>query len=360
MVGRTKKERDRWQVAQWDKNDKLICEIIEARARPWSPISVFDIMKSLKEKVKEDNKKTQRQFIHDHGGTDEGWKPERCISRQAVHTHLKQLVRALSDGSDGSDGRIIRTGRGAYSSKTASKIGKDLLGTHANLDLVAWFIGQLESYDVPAELLAKGRNLLKNYLLFLGGVYKMLDQFLIRELGNKLTLPIIMPVPETDGKVEGEQDQGSERLFNFDPSYKVKMPNLTIRIPGQAKPLSVGGTSISAQIFQETIADINPYMFNVTITACYLEMALRKLYEGVGKEAPGLFLYGDMLAGEGKESLQKTTNDIDRIAAWWGEVSDYIPSSGMFRFMTVVSINSTRTFKKALSKIAPDYHVEVQ
>jgi hypothetical protein len=325
LVERTKKERDRWQVAQWDKNDKLICEIIE-QSLPWRPISLSDIMKSLKEKAKEANKKAQAQFIHDHG-TEKEWTDEKCISRQTVHTHLRKLAA--------SGGRIIRTGRGAYSSKSAREIGKDLLGTQAH-DLVEWFIEQLQSYAVPAELLTTGRNLLKNYLLFLSGVYGMFDQFLIKEYQGS------------------ERLFNLERLFNFDAPRKVKMPNLTIRIPRRGEPLSVGGTSIVGQILQQLVADINPYMFNVTITACHLEMILRKLYEETGKEAPRLFLYGDMLEGAGKESLQKVTNDIDKICVWWAEVSEYIPSSGMFQFMTVVSINSTRTFKRALSKIAPD------
>jgi hypothetical protein len=335
MVRRMK--RDRVQASQWDKNHVLICGIIEEKFSG-VPFSVSDIMKSLTKKVEKDNKNAYAKFVHDHGTIKYTGTEEKCISRQTIRTHLKQLI---------TDSKIKSDGRRSYTSKTSGEIGKDLLGLQA-YDLVDWFIQQLQSCVVPTELLTKGKKLLKNYLLFLSGVYYFFEQFLIKESASQLTLPRII-LDETTavafGKAIGVTVPETD-IFNFDASRKVNMPKLTIRRSGGAEPLSVDRTSILKQM----AANVNPYTFNVTITACHLEIALRELYEKTGKEAPALFLYR-MLEHEGRESLQKVTTDLKRIGAWWAEVADYIPSSGMFRFLTVISINSTPAFKRALMQV---------
>jgi len=334
LVRRLKNKRDKWQAARWDKNHQIIKKIIDERYLRHA-FSVSDIMESLKEKVEGTNR---------NHAADEGWIDEGVPSRQTVHAHLKQFV---------SEGEITWIRRGEYSSKTVSEALKEHLGRDS-YDLLDWFMDQLQSYNVPPELLAEGRTLLQKHLLFLGGVHIFLEDFLFKELESQLPLAsALIMVLGTKGETGERQD--IRRLASLGvPS------NLTIRMHasyGRPEPLKVGNGTVYGETWKDAAASLNPVIFNVTIAACCAEISLGRLYERVGKEAPRLFL-GRMVMGEGREALQKTANDVLKIASWWiNEISSYIPASGVLQLLTVLLIYNTRTFKQALAKIPPDCNI---
>jgi len=203
------KKRDRWQASQWDKNEKLIYETIEQceesllkdPSKSLGPIRISTIMKSLEAKAKGYNeqqgthplssscfccgrpvdeikaqieKQAWRRGQRTWSGHRQDQNDQRKgiyavrMSRQAACRHLEELV---------AEGKITRTGRGAYSSKTVSllrEIGKDLLGYSLGNSVYRWvgadaFSNVLREEEKSRPLTWKVKDFLQNTRAFFEG-----------------------------------------------------------------------------------------------------------------------------------------------------------------------------------------------
>ena len=219
------------------------------------------------------------------------------LSRAVVHEHLKDLLE------DGSVRKIYKDGR-ILNVLQLKKV-----------NLVEWFLHQLEAYDLPTEVIAKGRVVLNDHILINAS---MMYGYILNNITSILEGSELGEAAETDKK------PWLLESFSLVPS-KMKAQSFKLDIESHVKI----GSEQEKEIVHKLIRELNPHLFNVIMVTYELEKRLGS------KELKkrDVFFYST-LSKEVKRSL-------DEVSEWWfKEVSEYLPSSRLFQLLTIVYSNS--------------------
>ena len=184
----------------------------------------------------------------------------------------------------------------------------------SKVDLVDWFLSQLDGLGVPRETLEKGKSILNEQLLIISSfIYALIWNSAIDIIPRKT----LISGPRLDSKIPPSKPfkiwvnlfaKGKKRNFKFS----------TLIDPGE------GWKQAEAQEFvKDTLNELSPYSFNVVLIVYEIEKLLaiaeRKLF----------FSNIEML-NDVKESFEKTSE-------WWfNEVTEYLPSSGFFNALAMI------------------------
>ena len=227
------------------------------------------------------------------------------LSRSVINEHLKALEAKSVIKKEYKNGKILNV-------LQLSKI-----------DLVEWFLSQLESIGVPKEIVEKGRTIINEELLIMSvfinaQVMQNILSFSKRERAGIMG--------------EGIRVLGEE---TFSPiARKAETPAFKIKVPLKG---------IKEEEIRMMLRELNVYSFAVALDVYGTEKGLFGNSKG---------FHSDVL---GALSLE-AKNRFDKVKEWWNEVSEYLPSSGLFRFFVVVYFNAlcreTGSSKRVVSKVS--------
>lgn len=215
------------------------------------------------------------------------------LSRGVVNIHLKSLEK---------EGVIKKT----YES------GKILNVLQlSRINVVDWFLSQLESLEVPREIMEKGRSILsEKILVFSIWIYmSMIDQ-MVSYASNK---------PEAEG---------GSTIFMVRTSSKRKIP---VNFSNKIRP------KMAEEPIRNLMTELNPYFFTVILAAYKVEKSVYPVEKKRSRRTEELFF----------ASMPKNMHvPFDRVSEWWfKEVVDYVPSSALLLGLTGMHYNAI--FQKA-------------
>jgi len=229
------------------------------------------------------------------------------LSRAVVNNHLKSLE---------ADGLI----------KKEYVSGKLLNVLQASkLDLVEWFLDKLASDGVPKEVVEKGKT--------------VLDRAVVA-----YSAAIYFRTCENMRKIVGRTAAG-KLLESIDPflSSKTKTPDFKITVTTNKQPWP----KETQEYFNSLLSELNPNSFNVVMTVYSSEKDLYEVAPELLEKESDKFLF-QLMPNDLKEHFDKTLD-------WWFEdVVDYLPSSGLFLFLTAIYMDSLLRvlgYKRALRKV---------
>jgi len=234
------------------------------------------------------------------------------LSRAIVNNHLKVLEK---------DGLIKKV----YDSKSRKIL--NLLQLE-RLDLVEWFVCQLENFDMPQEILNKGRKVLSEHVLLNSAVaYSYILNNTMDILGYSTS--------------DTPRDKKSEALFMFKPiSSRLKVPEFQSALEGKDQ-----------QIIKMLLSDLTPHALTVVLTEYEFEKSRFQESQGAAEILKELKkrqeFFFPRLSRDMKESF-------DKVSEWWfKEVVYDLPSGRFMQLLTSIYSNALsrrlqttmRTFK---------------
>jgi len=222
------------------------------------------------------------------------------LSRAVVHEHLKALLE------DGSVEKVYKDGK-------ILNVLQPL-----KLDLVEWFLRQLEVYELPREVIEKGKVVLNNHILISTSI---IYAYLLNNVKN------ILESSEPEREAVINEDPWLLEKFTLTP-LKTKAPLLMMNIKSHVEI----GSEKEEEIVQKLISELNPYLFNVILTAYQIEKWLFSKWSEEMMNREEFFF--SILSDEAKKTF-------DKVSMWWlQEVSEYLPSSRFFQLLTLIYSNS--------------------
>jgi hypothetical protein len=179
----------------------------------------------------------------------------------------------------------------------------------SKIDLVEWFLRQLENLDLPKQVLENGRKILSDSALINAAVlYGMLWNNLI------------------DNSDSSSSSSKSEEIFRFKPlpSKIAPLPNINLL---KAK----GETEKEIELKKMLLRDLNPYSFTAVLTEYKMEKA--SFGESADKYRKKEMLFLPLMSKEHHK-------DWEVVSDWWfNEVVEYLPSSRLVQCLTVMYFN---------------------
>lgn len=236
-------------------------------------------MSPYQTRVHEENRKKIIQLLSVQPLTFKELIEESGLSRATINKHLKDLNK---------DGLLKKEYRDR-------KILNVLQVTE--LDLVSWFLGQLENLGVPEEVVEKGKVLLDDGVLVSSlviynsiwtNVRKIRDRSKILARGASFTM-----VPSKIEILDVEFHPEHEKL---------------------------------QELLKMVLAELNPYSFNVCLAAYEREKLFHEIQASTKEESWECFFV---------EMPEDLKTRFDKTWEWWNsEVSEYLPSSRLLQVLT--------------------------
>lgn len=184
----------------------------------------------------------------------------------------------------------------------------------SKLDLVGWFLGQLESAGVPKEAIEKGRTVLSLSVL----VYSVI-------IYHRTWTNLAWLVEKTPG---GES--ASQHLPFIPPTTGI--PDFELRVAGRVMEKEV------QEFFRSMLGELNPYTLSAVMVIYGSERTIHRVAPRLLEKEPDKFVF-PLIREEVKDDFDKTLD-------WWfSEVMPYLPSGLFFQLLTRFYFH---TFLKAL------------
>jgi len=218
------------------------------------------------------------------------------LSRSVVNDHLKALETKSVIKKDYKNGKILNV-------LQLSKI-----------DLVEWFLSQLENIGIPQEIVEKGRTIINGELLITSAYVNMQVILNIFDLLKRERVPII------------DEDMRVVREETF-PMFARKSETPALKIKG----LMFKGKELKGKEEEELVRivlrELSVHSFTVALDVYWREKGMCETSKGFHSNVLGVL-------------SPELENRFDKVREWWKEVSEYLPSSGLFRFLVIVYFNT--------------------
>jgi hypothetical protein len=213
------------------------------------------------------------------------------LSRSVVNEHLKALETKSVIKKEYKNGKLLNV-------LQLSKI-----------DLVEWFLAQLESIGVPKEIVEKGRAIINEELLIMSVFVNA--QVMLNILNfSKRERTRVMGEGE-DMYVLGEDTFSPVARKAETPAFKIKT-----MLKG-----------LKDEEIRTILRELSVSSFAVALDVYWNEKGLFGTSKG---------FHSDVLG----ELSQESKNRLPKVKEWWNEVSEYLPSSALLRLLVTVYFNA--------------------
>ena len=215
------------------------------------------------------------------------------LSRGTINQHLKDLQRDGKIKKEYRDGKILN------------------LLVHSKLDLVEWFLNQLESSGVPRKIVKKGKDILNEDILVLSVcIYIQIWENIFQMFKSR------EKILETATVIT------SSEMHVIPP--KTKTPNINFSEVYKKDRYTY-------KVLKAVIRELNPYSFNIIASVYQFERLINN------QDLKNKSLHLSIMERPEWVIPEDLKTDFDKVLEWWfEEVSEYIPSSGFLKILTVV------------------------
>ena len=222
------------------------------------------------------------------------------LSRSAVNKHLNSLEKEDVIEKRYASGKIVNVLQ------------------LSRLDIIEWFLAQLEILGIPEGVIARGRAIMCEEVI----PYAML-----------LYAYTWKNMIELSG---GFTEKPSETAVSWGSVIPSKTESPPFRMFIEENEKEIVGRNL--EILKKWLKEMNPYTFNVVLTIYRIELIFIEKAKELKVRNESLYPDIHELYPEKAERLTEKFHDI--MDWWFTEVSEHLPSSRFFQALTIVYSNA--------------------